>query len=88
MVVIEEFSTEFQIQLTAELSDPVADLLRLHLHVFFIAKTLFKHTFHAPFFGNDLSRIPVFEIKKELLSNIFREARSPFLTALCNYNTF
>ena len=49
VVIVEEFSAEFQIQLTAEFSDTVTDLLRLHLHVLFIAKAYFKHTFSRPF---------------------------------------
>ena len=45
MVVIEQLAAEFQIQLTAELTDPFPNLIRLHLQVFFVIKADFVHDF-------------------------------------------
>ena len=41
VVVIEQLSAEFQIQLVVELRDPLADVLRLHLKVFVVVKSFF-----------------------------------------------
>ena len=47
MKIVKQLSAEFQIQLSAELLDPVAYMLRLHFKVFIIVKTDF-HTHPRP----------------------------------------
>ena len=43
VVVIEQLSTKFQIQLVPELSDSLSDMLRLHGQIFVIVKANFSH---------------------------------------------
>ena len=45
VVIIKELTAEFQVQLTAKLTDALPDLIRLHLQVFFIIKADFEHDF-------------------------------------------
>ena len=40
VVVVEQLSTEFQVQLSAELVDALADMLRLQLDVLVVVETL------------------------------------------------
>ena len=47
--IVEQLSTEFQIQLVVKLVDAVADVLGLHFQVFFIVKSNF-HGIFLPFF--------------------------------------
>ena len=48
MEIVEQLSTEFQIQLVVKLVDAVADVLGLHFQVFFIVKSNF-HGIFLPF---------------------------------------
>ena len=46
VVVVEELSAELQVQLSAELADAGADVLRLHFQVFFVVEAKsFDHVF-------------------------------------------
>ena len=47
MIIIKKLAPEFQIQLVPEFSDPVLDMLGLHLQIFFIVKPCFCRT-HNP----------------------------------------
>ena len=43
MVIVKELAAKLQIQLAAEVFDPLADLLRLHLHVLVVIKSQLLH---------------------------------------------
>ena len=43
MVIIEQLAAELEIELTAKLRNTLTDMLRLHLKVLIVIKTLFKH---------------------------------------------
>ena len=43
MVIVKQLAAEFQIQLAAELPDPLPDFIRLHFQVFFVVKPDFEH---------------------------------------------
>ena len=47
VVVVVQLSAELQIQLSAKLRDSLPDVLRLCVKIFFIAKSIFLHNFHA-----------------------------------------
>ena len=44
VIIVKELAAEFQIELAAEKVDPLADLFRLHAHVFVVVKTDQLHT--------------------------------------------
>ena len=44
MVVVEQLTAELKVELIAKLSDPLADMLRLHFQIFFVVKTDFTQT--------------------------------------------
>ncbi len=46
--VVKELAAEFQIQLAAEVGDPVADVLRLELNVLVVVESLFEHVSLSP----------------------------------------
>ena len=47
MEVVEKLSYEFQIQLVVKVTDPLSDMLRLHVEIFVIIKSCF-HTLIIP----------------------------------------